>query len=214
SQASTSANLAADGSATGSQVGIGVAVAVNALNKTNTALLSNGNFAAYGVLVTASQARDGSDVIADKHVVKPSSGAGGSKVGIAGALALNLVDAGATARIDSSASVDAGTGLSVISAEQAIEATAEAAPSGDATNGGKVGIGASVAMNLVSASTIAELADGAVFQNGNGLNVSAQTDRSTTTKAQAGASGGVAIGAVVALARLHSTTMARIGADS
>lgn len=211
SEASTSADLSADGSATGAQVGVGVAVAVNALNKINTALLSNGSFSANGVSVTAGQARDGGNSVADIHVVKASSGAGGSKVGIAGALALNLIDAKASASIGSSAIVNAGTGSSTILAEQEIEATAEATPSGDGTSGGKVGIGASVALNLLTATTMAELADGAVFQNGQGLDVSATTGLSSTTKAQAGASGGIAIDAVVALAMLDTTTTARIG---
>src|SRR5690606_36352379 len=142
---------------------------------------------------------------------KASSGAGGSKVGIAGALALNLIKAETTARIDGTAIVDAGAGASSVAADQRLTATAEALPSGDGTSGGKVGIGASVALNLITSTSVAELADGATFNAGTGLAVSANTGLSTTTKAQAGASGGIAVDAVVALAMLDTTTTARIG---
>jgi hypothetical protein len=211
SAASVSGDLTADGSAADSQIGIGVAVAVNAINKTNSAFLGTGTHSANGVTLSAIQASDTSGVVADAYVVKASSGAGGSKIGIAGALALNLIDAGASARIDGTASVDAGTGASAITAEQDMSATAEALPSGDGTSGGKVGIGASVALNLITATTLAELADAATFDNGQGLAVSATTGLSTTTKAEAGSAGGIAIDAVVALAMLNTTTTARIG---
>ncbi len=211
SAASVSGDLTADGSAADSQIGIGVAVAVNAINKTNTALLGSGTHSANGVSVSATQASDTSGVVADAYIVKASSGAGGSKIGIAGALALNLIDASASARIDGTASVDAGTGASAITAEQEISTTAEALPSGDGTSGGKVGVGASVALNLITATTLAELADGAQFENGQGLAVSATTSLSTITKAEAGSAGGIAIDAVVALAILETTTTARIG---
>jgi hypothetical protein len=214
SAASVSGNLEADGSAADSQIGIGVAVAVNAINKTNSALMGAGTHTANGVTVSAIQASDTSGVVADAYVVKASSGAGGSKIGIAGALALNLIDASASARIDGTASVDAGTGESAIIAEQEISATAEALPSGDGTSGGKVGVGASVALNLITATTLAELADGASFEDGEGLAVSATTGLATITNAAAGSSGGIAIDAVVALAMLDTTTTARIGSGA
>ncbi|WP_170314740.1 leukotoxin LktA family filamentous adhesin [Aquibium carbonis] len=214
SAASVSGDLSADGSAADSQVGIGVAVAVNAVNKTNAALLGTGTHSANGVSVSAVQASDASGVVADVYVVKASSGAGGSKVGIAGALALNLIDASASARIDGTAVVNAGSGASEIKAEQDVSATAEALPSGDGTSGGKVGIGASVALNLITATTLAELADGASFEDGEGLAVSATTGLATITNAAAGSSGGIAIDAVVALAMLDTTTTARIGSGT
>src|SRR5690606_20553704 len=126
SAASASGSVTSDGSAADSQVGIGVAVSVNVNNKSNTALINDGTFTANGVSVAATQAGDPSDPEVDTIEAKASSGAGGSKVGIAGALALNLIKAETTARIDGTAIVDAVTGASSIAADQRLTATAEA----------------------------------------------------------------------------------------
>ncbi|WP_164730655.1 leukotoxin LktA family filamentous adhesin [Pelagibacterium montanilacus] len=203
---SSSGSATSDGSATDSQIGIGVAVSVNVVDATNTALLGAGTHSGNGVTVSATQGTD-----PDTYLTSASSGAGGSKVGIAGALALNLIDVSTSARIDGTATVSAGSGATAIMASREIDSTAQALPSGDGTSGGKVGIGASVALNLMDVSTVAELADGATLTDGAGLAVSATTGLSTTTTAQAGASGGIAIDAVVALAQLDTTTTARAG---
>jgi hypothetical protein len=210
------ADLSADGSAVGTggqqvQVGIGAAVSVNVADKTNTASLGNNSYTADGVTVAATQFGDPADPDVDSYSVSATSGAGGSKVGIAGSLALNIVNLDTSASIAGGATIDAGAGASEITADQQAEATASAKPSGNGASGGKVGIGASVALNLITENTTAQLADGAVFLNGGGLAVSATSALDTTTEAEAGAAGGIAIDAVVAMAMLDQTVSARIG---
>ena len=214
SGATTSGSATSDGQAVAgedggtSQVGIGVAVSVNVVNETNTARLGAATHDAEGVSVGANQAT-GADT--DTFEVSATSGAGGSKVGIAGSVALNIVTLDTTARIAGGANVDAGAGASSITAANDVDATATAAPSDEGVTGGKVGVGASFAMNLLTTTTTAELQDGATMTAGSGLNVEATSGLDTTTEASAGAAGGIAVDASVALALLNQTTTARIG---
>src|SRR6185437_13124362 len=214
----TGAKTTADGSAVGeagakSQVGIAAAVALNIVTKTTTASLgdSGSNHHADGVDIEASQYLDSANQpVGDDYETTATSGAGGSKVGIAGSLALNLVDATMTAK--TYGDVDAGGGASTISADQQITtAKASALPTANGGSGGKVGIGASVALNLITETTDAELPDGITLSHGGGLTVSAGSVLNTDTDAEAGAAGGVAVDAVVALAMLDQETTARIG---
>jgi filamentous hemagglutinin family protein len=213
----TNGSATSDGSAVAgadggtSKVGIGVAVSVNVVTEKNTAYLGAGTHAAYGVNVTAMQ---GAAVPTDTFLAKATSGAGGTKVGIAGSLALNLINIETTAKISGAAIVNAGTGSSSLTAEEKMEATSTAAPSDQATSGGKVGIGASVGLNFITATTVAEVLNGATLTNGAGLTVEATSDITTVTEASAGAEGGIAVDASVALAMLDETTTARIGSGN
>lgn len=214
SGATTSGSATSDGQAVAgedggtSQIGVGVAVSVNVVNETNTARLGAAGHSAQGVIVGATQAT-GADT--DTFEVSATSGAGGSKVGIAGSVALNIVTLDTTARIAGGATIAAGTGASSITAANDVDATATAAPSDEGVTGGKVGVGASFAMNKLTTTTTAELQDGATFNAGNDLTVEATSGLDTTTEASAGAAGGIAVDASVALALLNQTTTARIG---
>ncbi len=211
----TSGSVTSDASASGTQVSIGAAASVNAITSTNNARLGTATYTANGVTVSALKATPPNAPHVDSFVTSAKSGAGGTKIGIAGALALNLIDSSSVATISSTSIVDAGTGASTISADQQMTASASAAPLDDsATSGGKVGIGASVALNLITSTSTAQIEDGAIFNNGAGISVLANSDVSTVTEASAGSEGGIAIDAVVALALLDITTTARIGTGS
>ena len=194
-----------------SKVGIGVAVSVNVINAQNTARLGQGTHSAAGVNIAALQ---GAATPTNTIFAKATSGAGGSKVGIAGSLALNIVNMETTASISGAAIVDAKTGTSSIKAEEKMLATAIAAPSDEGGAGASVGVGASVALNLITTNTTAELQDGAKLTNGTGLAVDANTDIDTVTDAAAGAAGGIAVDASVALAMLDERTTARVGSGN
>ncbi|AWB50708.1 hypothetical protein HYN69_17915 (plasmid) [Gemmobacter aquarius] len=210
--ATTGAEAAADGQAVKSedgaqsQVGIGVAVAVNAVTETATARLGAGatGHAVNGLSVTVAQA-DGADVFSASAI----SGAGGSSVGIAGSVALNLLTLDGSALV--AGNVNAGSGAVVISAESEVEATASSAPSESGAVGGSAGVGASFAMNLVNLTTVARLEDGVGLTGGSKLSVGADSKLTTETEAKAGAAGGVAIDASVALTLLDHRTEARVG---
>ena len=222
SASTVNSEITADGSAVAdkangganSQIGIGVAAAVNVVTKTNTASLGFANHSADGVTVAATQFGDPATPDVDTISATAASGAGGSKVGIAGSLALNIIKVDTSAQIIAGAIVNAGTGASSITADQRMDATASAQPVKTGATGGKAGIGASVALNLLTTRTSATLADGSGFDGGSSLDVTANSALSSTTKAAAGSAGGVAIDAVVALAMLDETTTARIGTSA
>ncbi|MEX1660830.1 leukotoxin LktA family filamentous adhesin [Thioclava sp. 15-R06ZXC-3] len=208
----TDGSVTADASTADSKVSIGAAAAVNAITSSNVASLGAANYSADGVTVSALKAAPLDTPHVDTFITDAKSGAGGTTVGLAGALALNLINSSSEATVSGSAIVNANAGASTVSADQQMVANASATPVDDsATTGGKVGIGASVALNLITTDAIAEIKDGAAFNNGAGISVLANSDISTETEAKAGSEGGIAIDAVVALALLDQTTRARIG---
>ena len=208
----TDGTVTADASASGTAVSIGAAAAVNAITSRNTASLGDATYKANGVTVSALKGDPAGAAHVDTFSTTAKSGAGGTNVGIAGALALNLIDSRSEATVSGNAKLDAGTGASIVSADQQMVASATAAPLDDSlTAGGKVGIGASAALNLITTRSTAEIKNGAKFDNGAGLSVTANSNISTVTDAKAGSEGGIAIDAVVALALLDVNTTARIG---
>ena len=214
--ANTDSVVTADGSAVGSdqavsKVGIGIGAAVNVVTQNNYATLGNGTHSANGVTVAALQTDltnpASTAVRADVLTADATSGAGGSKVGVAGSLGLNLLNISSVAQIDGSASVDAGGGLVTLSSDGSTTITTKAASQ---AKGGKVGVGASVALALVTVTSAAELDAGATITHAGGLNVSADAATSTDTESQGASAGGVAIDAVVATTTLNDTITAAI----
>src|SRR5690606_32157643 len=139
---------AADGSAAGSTatVGIGAAVAVNSATVLTDAHIGAADVTANGLAVRALMTDVGGDTT-HTFAAEAKAGAGGGKVGIAGALALNLIDVGATAEIRTGARIDAGGGDVTLVAHSGSSTSASALPDGPAS-GGQVGVGASAALNF------------------------------------------------------------------
>ena len=152
-----------------------------------------------------------------------SSGAGGSKVGIAASLALNIASTSGEALIKSGANVDAGGTAHVgagdvsLTSEDFSSYTAKAVPTtaGGAT-GGSVGVGASVALNLINnATSQAQIGTNAGVSNAGNITLSATTKGDSDAEATAGASGGkLAFDAAVAVTTLSQTTDASIESGS
>ncbi|WP_183023997.1 leukotoxin LktA family filamentous adhesin [Variovorax sp. UMC13] len=203
----------ADGKTAGSttQVGIGAAVSVNKVASVADAIVGGGAVVrSNGLSLSAGM----TDVAGDStHTVQTeaASGAGGSKVGIAGSLALNLVDTRSDAAVRSGANVDAGTGAVALAAENNTDITAKAVPVDKGASGGKVGIGASVAVNITGNQSTAEIADGATLAGSGAVSLDAKAAHKAATEAEAGSAGGVAITPALALAMLNNTTSARLG---
>ncbi|RZL64885.1 MAG: leukotoxin LktA family filamentous adhesin [Variovorax sp.] len=202
-----------DGQAAGgtTKVGIGAAVAVNLLASVTEARIgSQANIQSNGLYLAAGM----TDVAGDAtHTVdtQASAGAGGSSVGVAGALALNLIDTSSQALLQGGALVNAGTGAVSIRAENNTDITAKAAPVDKGATGGKVGIGASVAVNITGNRSTAEIEDGAALSGSGDVSLDAKSAHAATTEAEAGAAGGIAITPALALAMLNNTTTARLG---
>ena len=112
----TGATATADGSATGSgSAGIGVAVALNVATVVNTATIgTNDTINSQGLSVTTLMAGTNSTTHTISAMATAGAGAGtdgASKVGVAGAVAINVVRTDKTAAtVSAGASVNAGTG--------------------------------------------------------------------------------------------------------
>ncbi len=113
-------------------------------------------------------------------------------MGFAGALALNIVSD------TSEASVPSGSAVSMIGdvafdAQDNVTETATAHPPEEevgAEGGGGLGVGASVALNIASNTTLADLQDTAQLTGANNLTFTAGSSDTVATNAVAGSSGG------------------------
>ncbi|HEY4747593.1 MAG TPA: hypothetical protein VIH38_08505, partial [Steroidobacteraceae bacterium] len=204
-----SSNVVADGSSASGSAGVGVAVAVDLSHVSNKSLLQQ-RIQTSGVTLSATMAGTAAD---NSFSVSATSGAAASNVGVAGALATNLLDSESLARFGSPLAILSGGSVSLTAADLST-ATALAGPSGSGASGGKVGIGASVALNLVATRSTAELADGAALSGAGDVTVLASGVHGIVTQAEQGSAGGVAVTPVMALTQASDRTLASIGALS
>lgn len=204
----TQAEVEADGSSAGGSVGVGVGVALNLARVSNEARVAQ-QVEAAGIEASArTPAGDDTNLFTSTA----TSGAGASDVGVAGALAINVIDNLTNATISAAGDVDAKNGNVAIDAENRSTSNASATPAEDATaSGDTVGVGASVAVNVVSNEGRAQLADGARLRNAAALDVKAEGDYSARTEAEAGAEGGIAATPVAAVTVADNKTLAGIG---
>ncbi|MDE1954349.1 MAG: hypothetical protein KGJ03_01390 [Betaproteobacteria bacterium] len=151
----------------------------------------------------------------DLYSASATSGAGASKVGLAGSLAVNVIDSDSEATVQAGAQLNLGGGALDLGAADLMSADASATPSSGGASGGKLGVGASVALNTITEHSLAQIADGVdVSGTAASLEVAANSLTDTSSTAQAGASGGVAVDAVVAMSLLDETTQASVGSGS
>ena len=151
----------------------------------------------------------------DLFEANASAGAGGSSVGVAGAVALNLVDTQSLAQVTGGAMVTVtSSGAVAAISDNETSTIARAMPAGSGASGGKVGIGASVALNLVATRSTAELADGAWLSGAGDVTLQASGVHGIVTQAEQGSAGGVAVTPVIALTLASDRTLSSIGALS
>lgn len=194
----TADGSSADGTA---QVGVGAAVAINQVDSSNSAYLGQGTHQAGSLTITATTPSSESNVEA-------TAGAGSSKVGVAGAVGINVIDNTVDARINPSANITMAGGDVTVTAQNDASHTAKAAPAGDGASGGTLGVGASVAVNTISEQVTAEISAGSKLTGAKDVSVSASSNSDSETSAQAGAEGGIAIDAAVAVTTLNQSTRA------
>ena len=113
----------------------------------------------------------GSNNPTDTYTATATAGAGGGNVGVAGAVALNIITNATNAEVGfdpgagSTSTVDAG-GKNITLAAVTDEIDTATA-TGQANNSGKVGVGAAVAINvLLTNNTIAQVNNGVVLIDG------------------------------------------------
>ncbi|MDP3379462.1 MAG: hypothetical protein Q8S53_13945, partial [Brevundimonas sp.] len=204
------AALVADGSAVESAVGVGVAVGINIARIQNDAIVAQA-VTATGLSVSAGM--NGADAI-NIFSNSATSGAGATDVGVAGSFSVNIIDTQASATLTAGAQVNLGGGSLTLTADNSTEVSGEALPSGDGATGGSVGVGASVALNIVANRAVAEVADGAAIDDVEDVTLAAAGAFSVSGEASAGSAGGISITPSLALSLINNTATARLGTGS
>ncbi|HET7128249.1 MAG TPA: hypothetical protein VFJ93_04150, partial [Gaiellaceae bacterium] len=190
-------------------IGIGIAVVVGVID-THAYLANNASITAKSVKVE-STAPDQSSFKA-----KAVSGAGGSSVGVAGSIAVNVLVMTTSSDIQGTTAVALNGANLELDATSNVENEASATAKQDA-DGKASGVGASVAVNVVNDTTTAGVPNDAVLTGVNDLTIDANSTDTMTTTAEGGASAGTgsfALSAQVAIAISNVTTTASVGSGS
>ncbi|WP_367889442.1 hypothetical protein [Humibacter ginsenosidimutans] len=207
----------ADGTAVqASDVGVGAAVALNLVTLVNEAYLGDGTtVTGNGFTESATMTNVGGDTT-HTFAVEADAGAGSKDIGVAGAVALNLVTDNTEAYVPGTAVVYAGTGDVALTAQNVRTDSATAKADASLGGGGKVGVGASVAINVLTTNvTRAEVVDGAVLTGGRDVTLSATAADPVTAVVTAGSAGSsVAVSPAVAINVVSPVTIAHLGAPS
>ena len=200
-----------------SAIGVGAAVVVNVVHTKNDATLSG--VANVGSLDIEALKLDIAKLLAnsastaiftDNYAITATSGAGATTLGIAGSLALDLIDTESAASIASTSVVTVSSAGAVMLAADD-ETASGAVAKADVTGTGKVGIGASIALDIIANRSTAELANGATLTGAGELSLSATAVHTIATEADAGAAGGISVTPALALTLVNDTTEADLG---
>ena len=151
------------------------------------------------------------------YIAEATSGAGGSSdVSIAGSLALNVATTDAEAYVASGANADVNGADTSFTASADTKSVASALPSEDGATGDTLGLGASVAINIVDNYVKAEIRPAGDLLNADELTLTATGKHTIQTNAKAGAkaSGSTAITPVVAVSYIINDTFADFGVDT
>ncbi len=213
-----------DGSATAgantSSTSVGVGIAINYVRATNQATVGNGSVSSQGLTVEAlmnTTAPGDTDQGTSNFTAMAVSGASGSGgTSGAGALALNIVTNTSQAQVAPTAQVTVNQGGSA--GDVALTAANTSTTTATATSqaSGKTGIGASVALNIITNNADAQILDGATLTGAHNVTLSATSANPTTTTTTAGgaATAGASVGASAAVGVVNSESSATLGTSA
>jgi hypothetical protein len=220
SSADNNATTEADASTTTANAdnSVGVAVAINDTVASNTATVESttgpASLSAPTIDIKATAPTASDDDVHDDSA-SATSGVTGENVGVAGALAINIVSNTTEATVPSGSTVSA-VGDVLFSAQDSVTESADAEPPDGyvgGVGGGDLGVGAGVALSIVSNTTLAELMNTAQLTGAHALAFTADSVDSVSTNAESGSSGGsVSISPSVAISVVTNTTTAEVGA--
>jgi len=207
----TDAATVANGSSNteGASGAVGVAVAINFARVDTTATVEGTVVAGNGLTIKAARTIEDNGTPADatddddKHELSALaiSGASGGKTTVAFSLGLNIANVTTIGELAATGTATVTGGDVEILAESVGQSTATARPN-DPADGGSLGIGASVALNIVNDRATAQIADGGTLDltTTGATKLIASGGHSSTTTADAGASGSVALVPALAIA--------------
>ena len=199
----------ADGSSVdASGTALGVAVAVNLATITTSAHIGDAELNGPSVVVEATIPETAT------FAAESISGVGdATNLTVAGSLAIGVITMSTVAGVDAASTIDAA-GIDVrFAATSALDSTVSATPAAaaaDDTTGGNVGIGASIAVHVVTQTTDASVGDGASVA-ADDLTLESTSSHNVDTSAVGGAAGGTAITPVVSVTISNVTTTATVG---
>ena len=192
--------------------GVGIAVAVNVARVTNEALVGNGTITADGLVVKALVPEAGGNKV-DAFDAEATSGVSGVDTGIAGALAINIGMSHAKATIADNATIMITDGGDVdLTAENFVTNGTKA--TGKQTTDGKVGVGASIAVNVGMTDTLAHVGDEASITGAHDITLSASSSNELGNIAKAGSAGETAVTPSIAVSVSNNDTEATLGSYS
>lgn len=210
SQSSSQVAVTADGSTAEGGTGVAVAVALDVSHVAQEATLNAQVRAEHVDVLAGSDATQWVDQAGQHHATQAVAGAGAKDVGIAGAVAVNVLDHGARAVLGSQAQVNLAGGQARLDAAQISSVLAQAVPAEGGATGDTVGVGASVAVNVVGNRADALVQTGARVQGQGDLSVTASGEHDVATEAEAGAAGGIAVTPAMALTIGSNRTSAQL----
>lgn len=200
--------VTADGTSTQKgSVGVGVAVAISVADRTDQAYIGGTTQVTAGTL--------GVRVLAplqSSFIAQATSGIGDStKVGFAGALAVNVTTLSHQAYLGAGATLTlTGTPNVTFEARANVATAAKALPASGGTADG-TGIGASVAVNTSEDRIVATIRDSAALTGAKDLSLLTNAAHAMTTEATGGGKGGVAVTPIVAVATASHDAEANLG---
>ncbi|MEQ1830206.1 MAG: hypothetical protein ABL921_29885, partial [Pirellula sp.] len=204
----------ADGTTTdgSNDSGIGIAVAISNVNSTSQA--SVGGVASLRGSTVAVEGRVPTGIVTlDAKGGRKGSSVSDAAFGLAGSVAIGVNKVDAIAMIEPGAIVTLTPAANlVLNASANTNEIARAIPM--TSGSGSTGIGASFALNINDHTTAAKVDNGTAVSNLNNLTLSSTAVNNVTTQSKAGAVGGTAIAASVALTVANEDTLATLGNGS
>ncbi len=210
----------ADGEFTGNTSsttdGVGVAVAIDIVDRTNVAYIGGTTDITAGSLqVGVGKITSGVLGPSDQSTFSAQAiaGVGGaSEVGVAGSLAINVVVTDNRGYIDDNATLTLhGSPNVTVEALSNSANTTTAAPADGGAVAANTGVGASVAFADAEDRTAAYVGDNVTLSGANKLSLTATATHKTTTQAKSGAKGGTAVTPVVGITVADDDVYATLG---
>ena len=196
------------------RVGVGVAVGINWVDPNTTATVGEAaDISAQDILIRAYMTSipvDNENDTQNSFHADAISAAGANNVGVAGAFALNRVKLNSLADLQTNAVVTLLGGELSVQSDSESESGASALSKEEGSDEAKVGVGASVALDLLQHTTTAFIANGVTVDGATDILVSANTEHSVATKATGGSQGGVSVTPAFAMSSVKNDTSARI----
>ncbi len=210
---SHNSTMTADGTTTdgSSDSGVGIAVSVSNINSTSQASVS-GTASLRGSTITVDGRVTNGLATLDAMAGRKGSGVSDAAFGLAGSLAIAVNKVDAIATITPSANLTLNSTNLILNATANTTEISRAIP--QASGSGSIGIGASFALNINDHTTSATLGDSVAISNLNNLSLTSTAVNNVTTQAKAGAAGGLAIAASVALTIANEDTVATLGSGN